>query len=91
MGAMPFGQIAQEHRGQGPLLRLFHAQLFQLVAQRAEGDAQLRGSAGLVVAVVGEGLLDRLALDLLDEARQGASGGLTGVDAGRIERGKSCR
>ena len=67
------------------------AQLFQLVAQRAEGDAELRGGAGLVVAVVLQGLLDRLALDLLDEARQGASGGLTGVDAGRIERGKSCR
>ena len=67
------------------------AQLFQLVAQRAEGDAELRGCPGLVVAVVGQGLLDGLALDLLDEARQGASGGLTGVDAGRIERGKSCR
>ena len=66
-------------------------QLFQLVAQRAEGDAQRCGGVGLVVAVTGQRLLDRLALDLLDEARQGASGGLTGVDAGRIERGKSCR
>ena len=65
--------------------------LFQLVAQRAEGDAQRCGGVGLVVAVTGQGLLDGLALDLLDEARQGASGGLTGVDAGRIERGKSCR
>ena len=67
------------------------AQLLQFVAQRAEGDAQLRGGAGLVVAVVGQRLLDRLAFDFLDEAGQGASGGLTGVDAGRIERGKSCR
>ena len=67
------------------------AQLFQLVAQRAEGDAELRGCPGLVVAVTGQGLLDGLALDLLDEVRQRAGGGLARVDAGRIERGKSCR
>ena len=57
-------------------LRLVDPQLLQLVAQRAEGDAQLRGGAGLVVAVVAQGLLDRLALDFLDEAGQGAGGRL---------------
>ena len=70
---------------------LLDAQFLQLVAQGAEGDAQLGGGAGLVVAVVGQGLLDGLALDLLDEVRQRTGGGLARVDAGRIERGKSCR
>src|SRR5690606_23272713 len=42
------------------------AQLLELVAQRAEGDAQGGRGLGLVVAVFLQGLLDGGALDLLD-------------------------
>jgi hypothetical protein len=54
------------------------SQLLQLVAQGAEGDAELGGGLGLVVAVVGQRLFDRLALDFLDEAGQGAAGDQVG-------------
>ena len=61
------------HRGQGPRdPRLFHAQLFQLVAQRAEGDAELGGGLGLVLAVVFQRLLDRGAFQVLDIGGQRA-------------------
>ena len=53
-------------------------QLLQLVAQGAKGDAELGGGLGLVVAVVGQRLFDRLALDFLDEAGQGAGGDQVG-------------
>ena len=55
------------------------AELLQLVAQRAEGDAQLRGGLGLVVTVVLQRLFDGLALDFLDEAGQGAAGGFSSM------------
>ena len=68
---------------------LLDAELCQLVPQCPEGDAQLRRCLGLVVAVVGQRLLDRLGFDFLDEAGQGAGGGFARVDQVGIElRGK---
>ena len=64
---------------------LVDPELLQLVPQRPEGDAQLRGGAGLVVAVVLQRLLDGLALDFLDEAGQGAAGGLARVDLAWVQ------
>ncbi|MOA30727.1 hypothetical protein D3C78_1518350 [compost metagenome] len=52
---------------------LFHPQLLQLVTQRAEGDAQLRGSAGLVPAVFFQRALDGTALELFDIRGQGGT------------------
>src|SRR5687768_14755750 len=47
-------------------------QLLQLVPERAERDPQRRGRLRLVVPVVLERLLDRVAFDLFDVARQRA-------------------
>src|SRR5690606_13714710 len=49
------------------------AELLELVAQGAEGDAQRGGGLGLVVAVLLQGLLDGGAFDLLDVGGQGAA------------------
>src|SRR3546814_17934761 len=47
-------------------------QLFQLVTQRADGDAQLRCCLGLVVAAVFQCLDDGIALELLAVVGQAA-------------------
>src|SRR3546814_6608072 len=50
------------------------AELFELVAQGAEGDAQGGGGLGLVVAVFLQGLLDGGEFDLLDAGRTSGRG-----------------
>src|SRR5690606_12737539 len=60
-------------------------ELLELVAQGAEGDAQGRGGAGLVVAVFLQRVLDGGALDLLDVRGQGAGSGVARVDRARID------
>src|SRR5690606_35252736 len=70
----------------------FHAQLLQLVAQGAEGDAQLRRGPGFVPAVVFQRLLHRRPLQLLNVRGQGAAGRLgragRGRDGGGYGRGR---
>src|SRR5690606_1241087 len=65
------------------------AELLELVAQGAEGDAQRRRGAGLVVAVFLQRLLDRGALDFLDVGGQGAGSGVVGADPRRVGAGLS--
>ncbi len=56
------------------------AELLELVTQRAEGDAQRGRRLGLVVAALGERLLDRRAFDLFDVRGQRAGRGLARVE-----------
>src|SRR5690606_3557355 len=64
------------------------AELLELVAQGAEGDAQGGGGLGLVVAVFLQGLLDGGAFDLLDVGGQGAAGGVEGAGLARVGAGR---
>src|SRR5687768_6317777 len=59
-------------------------QLLQLVAQRAKGDAQRGGRLGLVVAVVLERLLDGVAFDFLDVARQRTGHAVARIRGARV-------
>src|SRR5690606_11060152 len=68
--------------------RSVDAQLLELVAQGAEGDAQRGGGLGLVVAVLLQGLLDGGAFDLLDVGGQGAAGGVEGAGLPRVGAGR---
>src|SRR3546814_8241363 len=63
------------------------AELLELVAQGAEGDAQGGGGLGLVVAVFLQGLLDGGAFDFLDVRGQGAAGGFARTQGARVGRG----
>src|SRR5690606_16139661 len=71
------------------VIRIFlvNAQLFELVPQRPESNAQRRGGTRLVVAVFLQGVLDGGALDLLDVRGQGAGGGVARVDGARVDAG----
>src|SRR3546814_6162856 len=63
------------------------AELLELVAQGAEGDAEGGGGLGLVVAVFLQGLLDGGAFDFLDVRGQGAAGGFARTQGARVGRG----
>src|SRR3546814_2331577 len=65
------------------------AELFELVAQGAEGDAQGGGGLGFVVAVFLQGLLDGGAFDLLDAGRTSGRG-VHGEQGSHLAAGRRC-
>ena len=52
MGAMPFGQIAQEHRGQGPLLRPWIVLQHRRRAPFGKQETGVADAEGVLLAVL---------------------------------------